>query len=179
MNHETMDSELARVFVRFSVEKLEKLSERIDDCLGRLTTEQVWTRGCDAENAVGNLVLHLCGNVRQWIGFGVAGKADVRARDSEFQARGDVTSAELRDRLRSAVAEAILVVQGINPERLTEKTNVQGYDVTVLEAVYHVVEHFAQHTGQIISATKRMTQRDLGYYGHLTKGGTAGGAGNP
>jgi len=174
-----LETELAQVFTRFSADKLEQLAGRIDDCLGRLTSDQIWTRGSDAENAVGNLVLHLCGNLRQWIGYGVAGKPDVRARDSEFQARGDVWPAELRERLRSAVAEVVPVIRGIPPGRLMERIKVQGYDATVLEAVYHVVEHFAQHAGQIISATKRMTQQDLGYYRHLTGGGKAGGAGNP
>jgi uncharacterized damage-inducible protein DinB len=170
-----MSTESNKIFVGFSVEKLELLAGRIDDCLGRLTDDQIWSRGSGAENAVGNLVLHLGGNLRQWIGFGVDGKPDVRARDSEFEARGDVSAAELRERLRAGVADATAVIRGISEDRLTERINVLGYELTVLEAIYHVVEHFAQHTGQIIFATKQMTGRDLGYYRHLSGARKGGG----
>lgn len=156
-------------FLKFSADKLTQLSGRIQDCLGRLSSDQVWTRNTDNENAVGNLVLHLCGNVGQWIGSGVAGKPDARQRDQEFAARGNVAPAELAERLRSVVAEATGVVRNLPVARLTETITVQKYDVTVTEAIYHVVEHFAQHAGQIIFATKLLTGQDLGYYKHLNR----------
>jgi uncharacterized damage-inducible protein DinB len=162
-----MKADLGEVFLQFSVEKLAQLAARIQACLERLTPDQVWTRGSDSENAVGNLVLHLCGNVRQWVGFGIAGWPDVRERDSEFRARGGLAARELSERLNNTVQEAASVLRALPTERLTERTRVQNYDVTVLEAIYHVVEHFAEHTGQIIYATKQMTHEDLGFYRHL------------
>jgi uncharacterized damage-inducible protein DinB len=141
-----MESATDRIFVQFSVNKLTQLAGRIQDCLGRLTADQVWSRGSENENAIGNIVLHLCGNIRQWIGTGVGGKPDIRVRDREFAARGD-----------------------IEPGLSQKITPVQNYEVTVLEAIYHVVEHFAQHTGQIIFATKQLRGEDLGYYKHLVK----------
>ncbi len=156
-------------FLKFSADKLTQLSGRIEDCLGRLSAEQVWTRNTDAENSVGNLVLHLCGNVRQWIGSGVGGRPDKRERDAEFAARGDVQPAELAARLNAAVADAAAIIRNLPHARLTDKISVQKYDVTVLEAIYHVVEHFSQHTGQIIFATKLLTGQDLGYYKHLNR----------
>ena len=51
--------------------------------------------------------------------------------------------------------------------RLAERVTIQKYDVTVLEAIFHVVEHFSHHTGQILFATKMLTGEDLGYYKHL------------
>ena len=164
-----MESATDRIFVQFSVKKLTQLSERIQDCLGRLTGDQVWLRGSENENAVGNIVLHLCGNLRQWIGSGIGGKPDIRVRDREFAARGDIDPADLAERLRSGVEEATGIISGVTPERLMEKVKIQNYDVTVLEAIYHVIEHFAQHTGQIIFATKQLTGSDLGYYRHLSK----------
>ena len=164
-----MESATDRIFVQFSVKKLTQLSERIQDCLGRLTSDQVWSRGSENENAVGNIVLHLCGNLRQWIGSGIGGKPDIRVRDREFAARGDIDPADLAERLRSGVEEATGIISGVTPERLMEKVKIQNYDVTVLEAIYHVIEHFAQHTGQIIFATKQLTGSDLGYYRHLSK----------
>jgi uncharacterized protein DUF1572 len=82
-----MDS-CEQLFLDYSVRKLRQLTGRIEDCLGRLTEEQIWARGAESENAVGNLVLHLSGNVRQWIVAAVGGRPDIRERDAEFGARG-------------------------------------------------------------------------------------------
>jgi|ERR1051325_557315 uncharacterized damage-inducible protein DinB len=162
-----MDQALDRIFLDFSRKKLLQLAGRIEDCLGRLNAEQIWARGAEHENAVGNLVLHLCGNVRQWIISAVGGKPDIRVRDREFAARGDVSAAELAERLKSTVGEAVAVINSVGAERLAEHVLVQKYDVTVLEAIAHVVEHFSQHTGQIMFVTKMLAGHDLEYYKDL------------
>ena len=164
------------IFVQFSAETLEQLQGRIQDCLTRLTPEQVWTRNSENENAVGNLVLHLSGNVRQWIGSGVAGLPDHRKRDTEFDARAGQAPAELAELLKIRVIEATGIIREVPAVRLTERITPQGYDVTVLEAIAHVVEHFSQHTGQIILLTKMLTGDDLGYYQHLRGSGRAASA---
>jgi uncharacterized damage-inducible protein DinB len=156
-------------FLTFSADKLTQLNGRIQDCLGRLSSEQIWTRGNENENSVGNLVLHLCGNVGQWIGSGVGGKPDTRQRDAEFAARGNVQPAELNERLNKTISEASEIIRNLTHARLLEKTTIQKYDVTLMEAIYHVVEHFSEHTGQIIFATKLLTGQDLGYYKHLNQ----------
>jgi uncharacterized damage-inducible protein DinB len=162
-----MAGTLHREFLNVSSDKLRQLAGRIETCLGKLTAEQVWARGSQTENAVGNLVLHLCGNVRQWIIAGVGGAADVRQRDEEFAARGGVPVGELAERLRAVVAEATAVLSHVTAERLAERIVVQNYETTVLGAIYHVVEHFSGHTGQIVFATKMLSGADLGFYRHL------------
>jgi len=162
-----MADTLHRDFLNFSADKLRQLSGRIETCLVMLTAEQVWARASDNENAVGNLVLHLCGNVRQWIVAGVGGAADVRQRDGEFAARGGVPAGELADRLRAVVAEAAAVLGQVTAERLAQRIVVQQYETTVLAAIYHVVEHFSGHTGQIFFAAKMLTGADLGFHRHL------------
>jgi uncharacterized damage-inducible protein DinB len=157
------------VFLKYSADKLEEFAGRIEDCLGRLTDEQIWMRHTDNENAVGNLVLHLCGNVRQWIGSAIGGKPDVRDRNSEFDARGGSPVAQLRERLREVVREASEIIRKFPLSQLTERRTIQKYDVTIFEAIYHVVEHFSQHTGQILFATKLLIGQDLGYYRHLSQ----------
>jgi uncharacterized damage-inducible protein DinB len=157
------------IFLKYSADKLEELAGRIEDCLGRLTDEQIWLRHTENENAAGNLVLHLCGNVRQWIGTGVGGRPDVRDRNSEFDARGGLPVAQLQARLREVVGEASQIIRTLPRARLTEQKTIQKYEVTVFEAIYHVVEHFSQHTGQILFATKLLTGQDLGYYRHLSQ----------
>jgi uncharacterized damage-inducible protein DinB len=164
------------IFLQFSADKLEQLHGRIKDCLARLTPEQIWIRNSENENAVGNLVLHLSGNIRQWIGSGVAGMPDNRQRDAEFDARGGKATAELSDLLETRVAEAVVIIRKVPATRLTERITPQGHDVTVLEAIAHVVEHFSQHTGQVILLTKMLTGDDLGYYQHLRGSGRAAGA---
>ncbi len=157
------------IFLKFSADKLDQLSGRIQDCLDKLSNEQIWTRNSENENAIGNLVLHLCGNLQQWIGTGIAGKPDHRNRDAEFQARGGLPGPQLRDRLNGTVRETSEIIRNLPLSRLTEPQTIQKYEVTVFEAIYHVVEHFSQHTGQILFATKLLTGEDLGYYRHLSQ----------
>jgi uncharacterized damage-inducible protein DinB len=162
-----MEDALHRLFLDCSVRRLELSLSRIEACLEKLSEEQVWARGSENENAVGNLVLHLSGNVRQWIVSGVGGAPDTRERDGEFSARGDISIPELKQRLRGIVTEAAAVIGAVTPERLAERVVIQKYEVSVLEAIYHVVEHFSLHTGQIIFATKLLTASDMGFYAHL------------
>jgi len=159
---------ITRQFLNHSVEKLRQYEGRIETCLGMLAEEQVWARGGENQNAVGNLVLHLCGNVRQWIVASVGGQPDIRERDAEFAARSGVPIADLRARLRQTIEEATAVIAALPPDRFTERLTIQGYDVSVFEAIYHVVEHFSMHTGQILFATKLLTNEDLGFYRHLS-----------
>jgi uncharacterized damage-inducible protein DinB len=157
------------VFLKFSSEKMAQLFGRIETCVAKLTPEQIWTRAADNDNAVGNLVLHLAGNVRQWILCGVGGQEDRRDRDTEFSAR---SGEDVLSRLRPVVSETVSLIAALPPGRLTETRTIQKhYDVTVLEAIYHVVEHFSMHTGQIIFATKLLTGEDLGFYGYLKSSG--------
>lgn len=168
-----MNGSTERIFLEYSAGKLDQLTERIENCIARLDDRQIWARGAETENAIGNLALHLCGNVRQWIVSGVGGQPDTRRRDEEFAARGGIEARELIERLRSTVGQAAAVLRGLESERLRERVEIQGYQVTVLEAIYHVVEHFSGHTGQIIFATKMLTGEDLAYYRHLQAGAAA------
>ena len=163
-----MEKNLEGIFLDFSIKKLEQLTSRIADCLRKLSEDQIWARESNNQNAVGNLVLHLAGNVRQWIVSGIGGAPDSRDRDREFAAREGYSGAELAGRLRTNVQEAVQVLGRLTYARLGEPLRIQDYDATVLEAIYHVVEHFSQHAGQVMYATKLLTDEDLGYYRHLT-----------
>ncbi len=154
-------------FLTISADEITQLMGRIDSCVQKLTPEQIWMRAGTNQNAVGNLLLHLNGNVRQWILHGIGGQADVRQRDAEFATRDGAGANELLARLRSTVEEAAALFRTLPAERLLERTSTQGYDCTVLGAIYHVVGHFAGHTFQIIFATKLATGEDLGFFAHL------------
>jgi len=158
------------LFLKFSSEKLKQFEERIEACLEKLSDEQVWARGHENENAIGNLALHLAGNVGQWILGPMGGVSISRDRDGEFAARGGSTGRILAERLRAIVDQATTIIAGLNTEQLTRTYTIQNYSVTGVDAVYHVVEHFAQHTAQIIFATKMLTEQDLAFYKHLSGG---------
>jgi uncharacterized damage-inducible protein DinB len=154
-----------QLFLRESRKYLrEDFLPRIAACLAPLGEEDIWWRPNEASNSIGNLVLHLAGNVRQWIVAGVGGTDDRRDRQAEFDQRDAIPGGELLARLRSVVNEAAEVIEGLTPAQLAERRLIQGYETTVLGAIYHVVEHFSMHTGQIILLTKARTGRDLGFY---------------
>jgi len=159
------DRAVAENFLAYAVQRMQ-LSERdIRRCCDQLTEEQMWRRGGEHENAVGNLLLHLEGNIRQWILHGVDGQADVRQRDDEFSLAPVVSSAEALARLAATIDEACGVIAQLAPERLLEvidpQPNGTWRHATILEAIAKVFGHLEMHTGQIILLTKQMAGRDL------------------
>ena len=137
---------------------------KIRRCLDVLPADALWRRADDASNSIGNLLLHLAGNVRQWIISSVGGAADTRFRSAEFAAREGSDADVLFDALRGTLDEADAVIAALTPARLLERRTIQGRDVSVLDAVFHVVEHFALHTGQIILLTKLYAPGRVQFY---------------
>ncbi|HEX8748801.1 MAG TPA: DinB family protein [Pyrinomonadaceae bacterium] len=137
---------------------------KIERCMEKLDDDEVWWRRGEESNSIGNLVLHLSGNVRQWIVSGIGGEADTRARQSEFDERTRMTRDELLARLRQTLQEADAVLENLRPDVILERRIFQGTEESILDAVFHVVEHFSMHTGQIILLTKMLTQSDLRFY---------------
>lgn len=133
-------------------------------CLARLSEVEVWWRPNEKSNSVGNLLLHLCGNITQWVIHGVGGAADARNRPAEFAARESCSKVELLQRLESTLAAVDAVLANLPIDKLTEPRMIQGFNVTVLGAIFHVVEHFSYHTGQIIYITKMRTGEDLKFW---------------
>lgn len=136
---------------------------RIERCVNMLSETEVWWRPNPQSNSVGNLLLHLEGNVRQWIISGLGGAADSRHRDLEFSEQGPLPQAEILARLRKTVRGAAGVLSRLSTAKLLRQYQIQKFRVTGLEAVFHVTEHFAFHAGQIIYATKSLRREDLGF----------------
>jgi len=143
-----------------------------------LSDDAIWWRANEASNSIGNLMLHLAGNVRQWIVSGVGGAADVRQRSTEFRARGGKDKTALLANLTAAVGDVDAVLAKLSPDELLGERQIQGRSVSVFEAVYHVVEHFSTHTGQIILLAKIHVGEKVKFYDDadlarpLWKGGT-------
>lgn len=136
---------------------------RIIRCLETLTQDQIWWRPHPTSNSIGNLVLHLAGNVRQWIISGLGNQPDHRNRDREFDELGPLSRRALIQHLETTVAEACRVLAGVSTRNLGRELHIQGFRVTGLSAISHVTEHFAYHTGQIIYATKLLAGVDMGF----------------
>jgi uncharacterized damage-inducible protein DinB len=135
---------------------------KITAAMSELTDDQIWWRPNEASNSAGNLVLHLCGNARQWIAAGVGGAPDTRDRAQEFAARGPMPRRALVERLEQTLADVDAhlahldraLVEAGSDAPLQRECRPQGYHQTVLDAVFHVVEHFSYHTGQIVLLAK-------------------------
>jgi uncharacterized protein DUF1572 len=174
-------TEISRAFIDQSRRLLtDSYLPRIGRAIDGLSTENVWWRANAASNSIGNLILHLDGNVRQWVVSGLGGETDVRERQQEFDARSGMDQAQLLDHLRATVGEVDRMLANIDPATLLEHRRIQSYDVTIMQAIYAVVEHFSMHTGQIILLAK-MWKGDLQLYDVLGgaprptwRGGVAG-----
>ena len=141
---------------------------KIERCLERLTDEQIWWRPNPDSNSIGNLMLHLSGNARQWIVCGLGGQPDKRERQSEFDERRPITRDELLTRLRKTVTDVEEVLAAFDAGCLLDLYPIQGTEATALAAIFHVTEHFSMHTGQIILLTKMLANLDLVFYDFST-----------
>src|SRR4029453_11574984 len=138
---------LSRRYLREYLTKIRLAVSVLDDHV-------VWARPNESSNSIGNLLLHAAGNARQWIVSGVGGATDIRDRQSEFDQRAPLPVTALIDRLEQTVSDVDRVLSALSPADLHTRRVIQANDVTVLEALYHVVEHFSMHTGQIILLAK-------------------------
>tara|TARA_B100000809_G_scaffold184976_1_gene182993 strand:- start:578 stop:1108 length:531 start_codon:yes stop_codon:yes gene_type:complete len=127
---------------------------KIKHCVDQLTDDQVWWRPSDSMNSVANLLLHLCGNLGQWIVSGVGGAADVRERQKEFDQRSQTLKTELMQQIESAVADAKMALSETSAEELLRIRPVQGNDVTGMQAILHSVAHFRGHAQEIVHMTR-------------------------
>lgn len=137
---------------------------KIERCLATLPAETLWRRTGDGSNSIGNLLLHLEGNVRQWLVSSVGGAPDHRERSAEFAAVEGDDARTLFAALTATLLESDAILAQLTPDELLTHRTIQGRDVTVLEAVYHVVEHFSLHTGQIIMLTKAWVPGSIQFY---------------
>ena len=137
---------------------------KIESCIEKLTDAQVWWRPNSQSNSIGNLVLHLCGNARQWIVCGLGSELDERQRQMEFDARDVIPRAELLHKLKTTVSEVGATLSSFDPTLLLNEYCIQDTNTTALAAIFHVTEHFSMHTGQIILVTKQLTAQDLHFY---------------
>lgn len=166
--------DVAKLFLQFSRKKLiEEFWPRLRTCVELLTDEQLSWRPNETSNSIANLMLHLSGNVRQWLLVSFNREEDRRQRSAEFAERSPLSAATLLAQLGATMDETAALLARLTPADLTARYEIQGYHVSGLEAVYHVVEHFGLHYGQIAYIAKALTAKDLGFYRELNATGRA------
>ena len=148
------DIPLATAFIAEARRRLDEPFRKMLHCLEQLPEEDLWWRPHPTHNAVGNIVLHVCGNLRQWIISGVGGSPDVRNRPAEFAQREGIAKRELIGRLADTVREADAVLAGLAPERIVDPRRIQGVDGTVLAALFNTLAHFEGHAHQLAYITR-------------------------
>jgi len=155
---------LAALILEFKRRVHEEGLSRIKKCLDLLTEDEVWKRPNQNTVSVGNLILHLNGNVQQWIGSGIGMNEDKRIRDTEFDTERGIAKNELFAQIEKTILIANSIVEKITPTDLIEVKTVQVYKEKGLNIIIHVIEHFSYHVGQITYATKSLKNVDTNYY---------------
>ncbi len=169
MSASKADAFARNLAAEFRRRMLDEYVPKIRKCTEILSEDQAWIVPGPFNNSVANLLMHLAGNVRQWILCGLGGEQDRRDRPFEFSGSRDQIDtpiAVLVDRLEETVRQAAAIVDNVTADRwLQEMTFQERYTESVVGAVIHVVEHFSGHAGQIYAITKQVTGKDLKFYG--------------
>jgi uncharacterized damage-inducible protein DinB len=147
--------------------RMEENTPRIEKCLNELTEAELWQRPNPASNSVGNLILHLCGNITQYAIASLGNRHDQRDRDAEFAAEGGFSKKVLMEKLSNTVAEAVATIRAAGNDDMMRVRSVQGFRMSGIGIAVHVCEHYSYHTGQIAFWTKLLKNRDLGFYANL------------
>jgi uncharacterized damage-inducible protein DinB len=151
----------------FKIRVFEESYTRIFKCLSLIDNHQLWESPNEKIPPIGNLVLHLCGNARQWIISGIGGDPDNRSRDEEFEIQRNIRKADLIFLLENVKVNLNVALKNMNENELFERKVIQGFETTFFSAIIHVIEHFSYHTGQITTITKWLRDEETFYYGSL------------
>jgi uncharacterized damage-inducible protein DinB len=151
-------------FIAQSIYRIKRSTLGIEKSFLLLKEEDIWKRPNSASNSIGNLILHLCGNITQYAISSLGGNPDNRVRDLEFSTTSGYTKKELLAKLQAVAKEASAIIQNASEEELLRVRSVQGFDYSGIAIIVHVVEHYSYHTGQIAFWTKILKDKDLGFY---------------
>jgi len=162
-----MTEEFLLEFTNTAIQYINENTVKLKACLDELEETDTWRRPNEHSNSVGNLLLHLSGNIRQWVISSLGNSGDNRQRETEFAADGGYTRSELKEKLFSTIEEAKAIIKNITLPEILKKRKVQAYYCSGIHIILHVTEHYSYHTGQIIFWTKLLKNKDLGFYAEV------------
>jgi hypothetical protein len=159
-----MENIFRKEFIDQSLKTMDENTSKIKACMDQLDEKDIWFRHNEHVNSIGNIILHLCGNIRQYIISSLGGAPDIRERDLEFSTAGGFTNADLTAKWLDTIREAKMIIFRASLENLLRHRVVQGTEHSGISIIVHVTEHYSYHTGQIIFLTKLYKNIDLGFY---------------
>ena len=159
-----MNTPLSLEFTAQAIKRINQSTEKITACMQQLEEKDVWSSPNENLNSIGNLILHLCGNIRQHIISALGGEQDIRVRDLEFSTGSGLNKSELIAKLQNTAREATKIIERMGEEELLRKRIAQGISHSGVDSIVHVTEHYSYHTGQIIFLTKLFRNIDLAFY---------------
>ena len=158
------ESQLIEELVKNALYRMDESTRMIKKSISDISDEEVWQKPNSSLNSIANLMLHLCGNISQYIISSLGENEDKRNRDAEFSATGGLTKAELLKKLENVVDTAKRVIFDATPNQLVRMRSVQGFTFSGVGIILHAVEHYSYHTGQIAFWVKQLKNTDLGFY---------------
>ncbi|WP_378174557.1 DinB family protein [Aquimarina sp. SS2-1] len=159
-----MNKEIAKEFKEQIIYRLDESVRMITISLEQLSEDHIWKRFNESSNSIGNLILHLCGNITQYAIASLGNQEDKRDRDVEFKASDGFSKAQLLSKLKNTVEQAKTTLLDCSFSELMRKREVQGFSFSGIGIAIHVTEHLSYHTGQIAFWTKQLKNKDLGFY---------------
>ncbi|CAM4382356.1 DinB family protein [Zobellia nedashkovskayae] len=159
-----MEEQFKEEFVQNALYRIDESTRMNRISVAQLSEEELWKRPNESLNSIGNLILHLCGNITQYVISSLGENEDKRDRDLEFSAKEIYSKEELVEKLTETVEIAKRIINDASVEQLVRKRKVQGFYFSGIGVVLHAVEHYSYHTGQIAFYTKQLKNQDLGFY---------------
>lgn len=163
-----MENPFAKEFIEQSIYRIDENAQRIKKCLQEIDELEIWKSPNKNLNSIGNLILHLCGNIRQYAISALGENEDIRERDKEFSTKEGLTKSELLNKLNITISWAIGIIKNINEDKLMKIYSVQGFGLSGIGIIIHVTEHLSYHTGQIAFWVKQLKNKDLDFMQILT-----------
>ena len=162
-----MTPAFAKEFIEQSMYRIEESTKRVIKCLQEIDETEIWKSPNSNSNSVGNLILHLCGNIRQYVISALGGVKDARERDKEFSVKSGYSKSALLNELNQTVSEAAVIIKTLEEDDLLKTYSVQGFKLSGIGIIIHVTEHYSYHTGQIAFWTKQIRDIDVGFYTNI------------
>ncbi|HMB95932.1 MAG TPA: DUF1572 family protein [Tepidisphaeraceae bacterium] len=166
--------EVSDAFLHAARGELSKSLHKITHCLNQLNDEQIWHRPAAEMNSIANILIHLCGNLRQWIICGVGGANDVRNRQAEFDDRSMRSKKDLLAEFSDVIRQCDAVLAKVDRKNLLEMRRIQGFDVQLLGAIFSTCGHLQGHVQEIIHITRMQKGTDY-QFDFVPKGKEQGG----
>lgn len=154
-------------FKENAIFRLDENLRMIRIAFSKITNDILWKQPTEKGMALGNQILHSCGNLTQYVISSLGEQVDDRDRDLEFSTGSGFNKEELLQQLETTVSKAQEIIQKASIKQYEKSRKVQGFQLSGVGVVLHAVEHFSYHTGQIAFWIKQLTQEDLGFYAGL------------